>query len=283
MGDQAWKGLAALSGSWIGGGANFVAIGESVGATDATLGKIIVVDVALANVWMAILLFFAGREETMDRWIGADRTSLEELRRRSEAFQAQVSRPVTLPDMLLMLFLAFGGTVLASVDAAYYSRLTVEYAPQLSGILGEFAWKVLIATGIGVGISYTPLRNLEGAGASKIGAVFLYLLVATIGAKARFAAVLEVPSLLAIAGLWISFHAVVLLLLRWLLRAPIFCMAVGSQANIGGAASAPVVAAAFHPALAPVGVLMGVLGYALGTAAGLLCAAMFQAAHSLLF
>lgn len=283
MGDQAWKGLAALSGSWIGGGANFVAIGESVGATDDTLGKIIVVDVALANVWMAILLFFAGREKAMDRWIGADRTSLEELRRRSEAFQAQVARPITLPDMLLMLFLAFGGTVLASVDAAYYSRLTVEYAPQLSSILGEFAWKVLIATGIGVGISCTPLRNVEGAGASKIGSVFLYLLVATIGAKAQFAAVLEVPSLLAIAALWISFHAVVLLLLRWLLRAPIFCMAVGSQANIGGAASAPVVAAAFHPALAPVGVLMGVLGYALGTAAGLLCAAMFQAAHSFLF
>lgn len=281
MGDQAWRGLAALSGSWIGGGANFVAIGESVGATEDTLGKIIVVDVALANIWMAILLYFAAREEAMDRWIGADRTSLEELRRRSEAFQAQVARPVTLPDMLIMLFLAIGGTVLASVAGATCAQLTEEYAPQLTSILGEFAWKVLIATGIGVGISYTPLRNLEGAGASKIGSVFLYLLVATIGAKAQFAAVLEVPSLLAIAAVWISIHAVVLLLLRWLLRAPIFCMAVGSQANIGGAASAPVVAAAFHPALAPVGVLMGVLGYALGTAAGLLCAGMLQAVHGM--
>jgi uncharacterized membrane protein len=282
MGDQAWKGLAAMSGSWIGGGANFVAIGESVGATEETLGKIIVVDVALANIWMAILLFFAAREKQMDRWINADRTSLEELRRKSEAFQAEVARPVTLPDMLLMLFLAIGGTVLASTIASLVAPIIKEAAPGLSSILSEFAWKVLIATGIGVGISYTRLRNLEGAGASKIGSVFLYLLVATIGAKARFAAVLEVPSLLAIAAVWISFHAVVLLLLRWGLRAPIFCMAVGSQANIGGAASAPVVAAAFHPALAPVGVLMGVLGYALGTAAGLVCAWLFQLAHSLL-
>ena len=281
MGDQAWKGLAALSGSWIGGGANFVAIGESVGATDDTMGKIIVVDVALANIWMAVLLFFAAREETMDRRINADRTSLEELRRKSEAFQAQVARPVTLPDMLLMLLLAIGGTVLASTAAVYCAWLTVEFAPQLSSILGEFAWKVLIATGVGVGISYTPLRNLEGAGASKIGSVFLYLLVATIGAKAQFAAVLDVPSLLAIGAVWITFHAAVLLLLRRLLRAPIFCMAVGSQANIGGAASAPVVAAAFHPALAPVGVLMGVLGYALGTAAGLVCAGLLQWVHSL--
>ena len=106
--------------------------------------------------------------------------------------------------------------------------------------------------------------------------MFLYLLVTSVGAQAQFAAVFDVPSLLAIAAVWITIHAVVLLALRWWLRAPIICMAVGSQANIGGAASAPVVAAAFHPSLAPVGVLMGVLGYALGTGAGLVCAFLFQ-------
>ncbi len=281
-GDQVWRGLAALSGSWIGGAANFVAIGESVKASSEIMGKIIVVDVALANIWMAILLFFAAREEDLDRWIGADRASLEELRRKSEAFQAQVARPASLPDLLLILFLAIGGTVLAAKAAAVIAPLVEQHGTaRLSEILGEFAWKVLIATAIGVGISYTPMRKLEGAGASKIGSVFLYLLVTTIGAKAQFAAVFEVPSLLAIAGVWITIHAVVLLLLRWLLRAPIFCMAVGSQANIGGAASAPVVAAAFHPALAPVGVLLGVLGYALGTAGGLVCAQLFEWVHAL--
>jgi uncharacterized membrane protein len=280
--DQAWRGLAALSGSWIGGGANFVAIGESVKASDAMLGKIIVVDVALANIWMAVLLFFAAREEGMDRWIGVDRTSLEELRRKSEEFQLQVARSATLPDLFQILFLAFAGTVIAATAAAALAPIIERHAPDgVSDILSEFAWKVLIATAIGIGISYTRLRNLEGAGASKIGSVFLYLLVTTIGAKAQFAAVFEVPILLAIAAIWITFHAVVLLLLRWLLRAPIFCMAVGSQANIGGAASAPVVAAAFHPALAPVGVLMGVVGYALGTAAGLVCAALLQWVHGL--
>jgi len=280
-GDQVWRGLAALSGSWIGGAANFVAVGESVKASSEIMGKIIVVDVALANIWMAILLFFAAREEGLDRWIGADRASLEELRRKSEAFQAQVARLPSLSDFFLIFFLAFGGTAISSAAAGYCAHLTNEHAPQLSSILGEFAWKVLIATAVGVGISYTPMRKLEGAGASKIGSVFLYLLVTTIGAKAQFAAVFEVPSLLAIAGVWITIHAVVLLLLRWLLRAPIFCMAVGSQANIGGAASAPLVAAAFHPALAPVGVLLGVLGYALGTAGGLVCAQLFEWVHAL--
>jgi uncharacterized membrane protein len=283
MGDQAWKGLAAMSGSWIGGGANFVAIGESVGATEETLGKIIVVDVALANIWMAILLFFAAREEQMDRWINADRTSLEELRRKSEAFQAEVARPVTLPDMLLMLFLAIGGTVLASTVAA------------LCGTAHRAACSA-------------PLRNsqrirLEGAHRHRHRGRNLLHKASQPGRSRRQQDRIRVPlpagrdhrrqssnspPCLKCRPCWQSppcgsaSMPFVLLLLRWGLRAPIFCMAVGSQANIGGAASAPVVAAAFHPALAPVGVLMGVLGYALGTAAGLVCARLLQMVHNLL-
>ena len=73
-----------------------------------------------------------------------------------------------------------------------------------------------------------------------------------------------------------AIHVSLLLLVGWLIRAPYFYLAVGSKANIGGAASAPVVAAAFHPSLAPVGVLLAVLGYALGTYVAFLCALMMQ-------
>jgi len=280
LGDQGWKGLAALSGSWIGGGANFVAIGKSVGITEDTYGQMVVVDVVLANIWMAALLFFANNEKRMDEMIGADRRCLDDLRRKSEEFQLQTARPATLPDLFLMLFLAIGGTVVASALGEYIAPPLPPDGPPDTRILNAFAWTVLLATAMGVGISYTPLRKLEGAGAGRIGSVFLYLLVASIGAGANLEEVMNASSLLAIAALWISFHAVVLLILRWRLKAPVFCMAVGSQANIGGAASAPVVAAAFHPALAPVGVLIGVLGYVLGTAAGLLCAFLLQWAAS---
>ncbi len=276
MSDQAWRGLASLCGSWIGGGANFLAIAVSVEATASTQAMIVVVDVVVANIWMAILLFFANNEKRIDALIGADRSTLDELRHKSERFQEQVARPSSLTDVLLILFLAFGGSVLAEYAGEFLAKWTTVHAPDLSGILGVFAWKVLIATVIGVGISFTRLRNLEGAGASKFGSVLLYLLVASIGAKAEFAEVLKAPALLAIAAVWISFHGVVLLLLCWWLRAPIFCMAVGSQANIGGAASAPIVAAAFHPALASVGVLMAVLGYVLGTGGGLVCALVLK-------
>ena len=280
---EAWKGLAALSGSWIGGGANFVAIGESVGVSDATLNMMVVIDVAVANVWMAILLVFAGHNQRMDAAIGADRTSLEELRRKAEAFQKATRRPATVPDLCLILFLAFGCTVVAYYDASWLTVYANRWLPWLSDILGLFAWTVIVVTTMGVLISFTPLRNLEGAGASSVGSVFLYLLVASIGAKAEFAEILKMPQMLIIGAVWITLHAVILLLLRWWLRAPIFYMAVGSQANIGGAASAPVVAGAFHPSLAPVGALMGVAGYVLGTYAGLLCAVLLQLVYLLCY
>jgi uncharacterized membrane protein len=271
LGDQAWKGLAALSGSWIGGGANFVAIGESVGADDSTISAMVVVDVAVANVWMAILLWFSEREEEMDARIGADRSRIDALRTKIEDFQATVQRPTKLPDLLAMLAIAFGVTWLATRAS--------EVLPPLGDIFSPFTWVITIATTLALAMSFTPLRRLEGAGASAMGSAMLYLLVTTIGAKAEFAQVAEYPTLVVIGAVWMCFHATIILAVRRWLKAPIFFAAVGSQANVGGAASAPVVASAFHPALAPVGVLLAVAGYVLGTYAGLLTAWLLQLAH----
>lgn len=268
MGDQAWKGLAALSGSWIGGGANFIAIGESVGAKDSTISMMVIVDVAVANVWMAYLLFCAGKDKRIDEKIGADRKSLDILKAKTESYLKDVATIAQLKDFLAILFIAFGATAIASYLGAWL--------PDIGKIVKGFTWVVIIVTTIGVALSYSPLRKLEGAGASKIGSVFLYLLVASIGAKAEFAKVLDAPAMVLIGFVWIAIHAVVLLLLRRWMKAPIFYMAVGSQANIGGAASAPIVASAFHPTLAPVGVLLAVGGYVLGTYAGLLCAFLLE-------
>jgi uncharacterized membrane protein len=141
---------------------------------------------------------------------------------------------------------------------------------------------VILVTTVGVALSFTPLRNLEGAGASRVGMLFLYVLVMTIGAKADFRRLLDAPALVAVGVVWMAIHAGTILLTRRLLRAPIFFAAVGSQANVGGAASASVVAAAFHPALAPVGVMLAVAGYVLGTYGGLVCAAMLEQVHRII-
>jgi uncharacterized membrane protein len=271
LGEEAWKGLAALAGSWIGGGANFVAIGETVGAKADTLSLMVVVDVAVANVWTALLLLFAGREEKMDSKIGADRSKIEEVRDTVAAFQAKVARPTSLPDLLVIVAIAFGTTAAARGLGALLPA---------GEVMNPFIWTVILATTVALALSFTPVRRYEGAGASALGSVFLYLLVATIGAKAQFAKIFDPDNfgLLAIAALWMFVHIGLMLLARRIFRAPIFFLAVGSQANIGGAASAPVVASAFHPALAPVGVLLAVAGYLLGVYAGVVVIFLMQLA-----
>ncbi len=268
LADQGWKGLAALCGSWIGGGANFLAVGKSVGATDSTLSMMAVVDVAVANAWMAVLLWFAGRERKLDESLGADRSSIDRVRDKVQSFQARVARTPTLADLFAIVAIGIGSTWMATAVA--------KQLPDIGTVINGFTWVVVLVTTAGVLLSFTPLRNLEGAGASRIGSLFLYLLIATIGAKAEFSRVKDAPWLVLIGTLWISIHAAIMLGTRRLLRAPIFFLAVGSQANIGGAASAPVVASAFHPALAPVGVLLAIVGYVLGTYGGLLCAAILE-------
>ncbi len=271
LGEEAWRGLAALAGSWIGGGANFVAIGETVDASADTLSLMVVVDVAVANVWTALLLLFAGREKKMDAKIGAERGKIEEVRDTVAAFQAKVARPTSLPDLLVLLAIAFGTTAISAAVA--------ELLPE-GEVMNAFIWKVILATTVALILSFTPVRRLEGAGASALGSVFLYLLVTTIGAKAQFAKIFDPDNfgLLAIAALWMFIHIGIMLLARRLFKAPIFFVAVGSQANIGGAASAPVVASAFHPALAPVGVLLAVAGYLIGVYAGVVVIFLMQLA-----
>jgi uncharacterized membrane protein len=146
----------------------------------------------------------------------------------------------------------------------------------LTSLGSGFFWLIVFATLIGVILSFTKLKSYEGAGASKMGSLFLYVLVAAIGTHMDLAAIAESPILFAIGGIWMLIHAIVLILVAFIIKAPFFFVAVGSQANVGGAASAPVVASAFHPSLAPVGVLLAVMGYAVGTGAAWLCAVLMQ-------
>jgi uncharacterized membrane protein len=281
LGEEAWKGLAALSGSWIGGGANFVAVGRYVEAKDSTLSLMVVADVAVANIWMAFLLNFANKEKAMDDAIDADRKSLDECREKAEAYQSGTSQPTTMSDLLLILFLGFGATGLARWAAPTLVEISERTFGKTYNILNEFTWVIVIASLVGFALSYTPLRRLDGAGASAVGSAFLYILVTTIGAKAEFSQVFDPKNagMLLVVAAWMGFHALFMLMARRYLKAPIFFMAVGSQANVGGAASAPIVATAFHPSLAPVGVLLAILGYLLGVFGGIVAAGLLKLAY----
>jgi len=281
--EDAWKGMAALAGSWIGGGANFVAIGKSAGASDPMLATMVIPDVFVASIWMGVLLYLSGHQHRVDAWTGADATAIRELERRLTEFQARVTRVPLLPDLMIILAFGFVGSWISYAAGNELAR-HIAASPRFA-FVGEFipatTWKYIIVTTLGVILSFTPARKLEGAGASKLGSVMIYLLVACIGASADFAKIVQAPALILMGFVWIAFHIIMLLGVGWLIKAPIFFVAVGSQANIGGAASAPVVAAAYHPSLAPVGALLAVAGYVLGTYAGLVCMHMLKAvAHA---
>ncbi len=277
--DATWRGLTTVAGSWIGGGANQMAMKEVFEVGDQVFSALVAVDVIVANVWMAFLLFAAGRSDAIDRRTGADASAIVELREKVERYQSEIMRIPRLPDVMLVLAVGFGVTAFAHFAADIVAPGIKNAAPALEklSLTSTFFWIVVIATTGGLLLSMTRARQLEGVGASRVGSVFIYVLVASIGMKMDLMAIFRDPGLFLVGAVWISFHAGLLILVAWLIRAPVFFMAVGSQANIGGAASAPIVASAFHPTLAPVGVLLAVLGYAVGTYAAWLCGIMMQA------
>lgn len=266
--DAVWRGLTTIAGSWIGGGANQTAMKEVFEVGDRVFSAMIAVDILVANVWLAALLFAAGRAEKIDRAVGADASAIEEVKRNVEEYRAKVSRIPNLADTIVVVAVGFVVTAISHFLADIIAPAIETGAPYLAqfSLTSKFFWIVVFATTLGLILSTFPrVRALEGVGASRIGSAFLYVLIATIGMKMNILAVFSQPGLFLVGAIWLAFHAVVLILLAWLIKAPTFFLAVGSQANVGGAASAPVVASAFHPALAPVGVLLAVLGYALGT------------------
>lgn len=266
---ETWRGMTTVAGSWIGGGANQAAMKE-VFEVDATLfGQFAAVDVIVAYVWMATLLFLAPRAKAFDRWTGADTSAIDALQRRVAEYHAQNDRISSSKDLMMIFAISIGATGLAhglaELLVAWIKSLPAAWRLQDYSLDSHFFWVVVLATTFGVALSFTRARKLEGAGASKVGSVMLYVLIATIGMQMDLKSLADRPLLLMLGLIWIATHALLVLGVAKLIKAPLFFMAVGSQANIGGAASAPVVASAFHPALAPVGVLLSVLGYALGT------------------
>ena len=277
--DAIWRGLSTVAGSWIGGGANQAAMKEVFQVNDKLFSAMVAVDVIVANIWMAMLLYGTGIVQKIDNWFQADSSSIDELKDKIESYQAQILKIPSTTDTVKVLSVGFGITAFAHFGADLIAPAILQNAPSLSkfSLTSRFFWLIVLSTTLAVVLSFTKARELEGVGASRIGSVFIYILVATIGMKMNILAIFDNPGLFLVGLIWMMIHAIMLIAVAKAIRAPFFFMAVGSQANVGGAASAPIVASAFHPSLAPVGVLLAVLGYAIGTYGAWLCGVIMQA------
>jgi uncharacterized membrane protein len=277
--EATWRGLATIAGSWIGGGANQAAMLETYKYKESLFGGMLIVDIVVANIWMAVILFGIGKKARIDRWLKADSSAIDDLVEKVENFQKSVQRKATLSDYMVIAGLVFGGVGLSHFLSGIFADFFLSSAGKTSTFASSFFWMVVLSTIYGLVLSFTRAKSYEGVGASKIGSVFLYILVATIGMKVDVSQIFHNPLLIFVGLVWMAFHAGLLILVAKIIRAPFFFLAVGSQANVGGAASAPIVANAFHPALTTVGVLMAVFGYFIGTFGAVLCAElMFRVA-----
>ncbi len=278
--EAVWRGMTTVAGSWIGGGANQAAMYEIFQPSDRLYSIMITVDVIVAEVWMVFLLLGVGRAKSIDKFFKADASSVENLKNKMHEFSQKITRIPSFTDIMVILGIGIGFTGLAHLIGGNLASFVNDNYPFLKkfSLHSSFFWLIVLATTFGLIASFTKLRNYEGAGASRIGSVFIYFLVATIGMKMNVLEIFDNPALFLVGLIWMAVHVALLFLVAKLIKAPYFFLAVGSKANIGGAASAPVVAAAFHPSLAPVGVLLAVLGYALGTYGAWMCGLLMQAA-----
>ena len=276
--EAVWRGFATVAGSWIGGGANQAAMKEIFDVGDSLFSAMIAIDVIVANIWMALLLYGTGVDDKINKWFDADVSSIDDLKLRMEQYKEQIMRIPETNDTMRVLAIGFGITGIAHLGADTIAPAIKNAAPELArfSLTSGFFWLIVISTTFAILLSFTKLREIEGVGASRIGSIFIYILVATIGMKMDILSIFDNPSLFIIGLIWMTIHAILLIIVAKIIKAPFFFLAVGSKANVGGAASAPILASAFHPSLAPVGVLLAVMGYAIGTYGAWLCGILMQ-------
>lgn len=277
-GGELWRGLGTIAGSWIGGGANQTAIKEIVKPSAYVFSQCVAVDVLVAETWLAVLLIGVGYTKRIDTWLGADQSLVADMKAKLHDYKTKNERIPEFMDYLTILSVGF----VCMGIAYFFADLIVPYIsanhPSWSkfSLTSVFFWVVFITTALGIFLSQTKVRELENVGASKIATLILYILVASIGMQMDLLAISQNLGLFLVGIIWIFIHVIFVLTAAKILKVPYFVMAVGSQANIGGAASASVVAGAFHPTLVSVGVIFSVLGYSVGTYGGYLTALLIR-------
>ncbi|MDP6545575.1 MAG: DUF819 family protein [Phycisphaerae bacterium] len=261
---DSWSGIGALSASWMGGSLNMIAVKEAVGTPEKIYSTMIVVDTIIPYAWMGLLIFLSAHQAKLDRWNRAKTDILDDLKRRTAGGGVSESEPITLRHVVVIFAVAAAGT--------YGAIQLAGLLPAIPQVVSTSAWAIILATTLGLVLSFTPVRRLERFGASTIGYGLLYFVLASIGARTSLTSLADAPLMIVVGVVWVLIHGALILAAGRLFRAPMALLAAASQANMGGTASAPVVAEIYHPGLAPVGLLLAVLGSILGTFLGIFCA-----------
>jgi uncharacterized membrane protein len=261
LSDDAWKGYGALAGSWIGGTANMAATAEMLGTSEEQFGLAVIADNVIYVVWLPLLLMSRDFATRFNRWARVPAERLEAMDAAAELHVEDDHAP-TMPQYLFLVAIVIGVTWVSTTLAPEISGSIASRAPALSAVFGESTVRILLVTTLALLLSTTPVSKLPNSTA--MGTAMIYIFVAGMGARASVAGLAEAPMFVAGAFIWIFIHGLFCLAGAWIFRVDIHSVAIASAANIGAAASAPIVAAHHRPNLVPASILMALLGYALG-------------------
>ena len=259
--EDSWKGFGALAGSWIGGTANMLATKEMLGASEAQLGLAVVADNVIYIVWLPLLLMSRDFADKFNKWarVPADRLAAMDA---AAEMHVEDDHAPTMQQYLYLAAVVFGVAAIAHGLAPAIASWIAETTPGIAGIFSETTTRILLVTTIALLLSTTKVSELPNSTA--IGTALVYIFVAGMGARAEVSGLADAPAFVLGAFIWIFIHGLFMLAGAWIFRVDVHSVAIASAANIGAAASAPIVAAHHRPSLVPASILLALLGYALG-------------------
>jgi len=258
---DAWKGYGALAGSWIGGTANMAATAEMLGTSEEQFGLAVIADNVIYVFWLPLLLLSRDFADRFNTWARVPADRLEAMDAAAE-IHVEEDRAPTMPQYLFLIAIVIGVTWVATAVAPGIAEWIAAQSAGLGTVFGATTIRILLVTTLALLLSTTAASSLPNSTA--MGTALIYVFVAGMGARASVAGLAEAPMFVAGAFIWIIIHGLFCLAGAWLFRVDIHSVAIASAANIGAAASAPIVAAHHRPNLVPASILMALLGYALG-------------------
>ena len=262
IGSDAWMGLGALCGSWIGGSGNMVAVQTALDISEADMGYALVIDSIDYSLWVMFLLWAIQLAPKFNKWTKADTKVLDEVSVRLEEEAKANTKPITFQSLILLI----GSALLVSAVASNLGTMLYD----LTNFSDKATWTVLIVTAIALVAAVTPLGKVAGSG--EVSNLLLYTVIGLLASRASLLELGDAPAWIITGFIVLLIHAVLLIIICKLLKLDMFTAGVASLANIGGTASAPVLAGSYSGALVPVGILMALVGYVIGTPVAIVCA-----------
>lgn len=262
LGSEAWKALGALCGSWMGGSGNMIAVQAAFNIGEADMAYALVVDSIDYSIWVMFLLWAINLAPKFNKWVKADTKTLDEVSRKLEDDAKAIDGPITFVNLIFLLGL---GLLVSAVGQNIGAAIN-----GVAPFLDKATWTVLFITIAGLICAVTPIGKM--AGASELSNVLLYSVVALLASRASFLELTDAPVWIIAGFMILAIHGIIMVILAKIFKLDMFTCGVASLANIGGSASAPILAGAYSGALVPVGVLMALMGYVIGTFGGIIVA-----------